>query len=301
MRLHRQVSRGGITATDKLLTLEEVLSGMKGNPNICLGAATSFLYIAPKDDMVGWLSMNYVQTQFDNQQNKDKKVPFLERKVLSVNWNDIPHNGYIVIVEGDEKGQYSTAFDITGQRRPMEGFDENGGLNLIASVLAEIASDLTDLEVFNQLYYNGKLNDKGESLLKKLEWQAQRSREFLRDEQKLTRWTDISGSYVEKLAMKNVENKISDIKNGIAKKSWDKTLQQTWNKFERDKILDMITADADPKDIFKAVGRGKNSKGSVKMLEDLKNAYEEDMREERCKYLEKLRKDIPLKEQMEGV
>ena len=283
---------------DKLLTLEEVLSGIHGNPNICLGAATSFLYIAPKDAMIGYLSMDYVQTQFYNKKNKQKKVPYLERKVLTVDWNDFQHHGYIIKIEGDEKGEYSTMFDFTGEKRMLEDFDENGALELIAHILAEIANDLTDMEVFNQFYCLGKLTKEGEAIQKELKSQANRSRAFLRDEQNLSRWTSIEGQYVEKLAMENVDNKIRDLKKGLVKRSWDKQLQMTWNQFEKNKIIDMITADASPEEIFKAVGRGKNSKGSVQMIADLKDEFEKSMKAERSKYLEKFQKNVPLKEQM---
>ena len=132
------------------MTLLELLAKFQEggqNPMIALGAKASFLYIAPMEEMLSYLR--------DNPQ-------FLKRKVIRAEYEPSVQKGYVVIIEGDERGKFAVREEVvaavTGKKqpkRPLQDVDERGVIDLIGAVMSEFIDDIRDYIVFEYFTLRG--------------------------------------------------------------------------------------------------------------------------------------------------
>lgn len=295
-------------------TLRDVLDSMSDDDMIVLGAKSGFVYIAPKQEMLGWLATDVVDTQKANcnleeahrqkcRLKESPKIPFIDREVISVTWNDF-HNGYIVLCKGTDIGRYFSRGQITGEEDDWKGKIQSyeGSLSLITAILAEYAHDITDFEVFKEVYCQDNLNASGKKMYQNLKTDSDIAIEFLNNPDLVSKWTDIAGDYIIRMAYKNVPNKIRDIERKVCRvEGWDKVLNAHYTEEEKDRIIDMIVDGIKPKKIIDAVGRGKFGTVTTNMISSCSTRYESAMKKERRKYMAEtlgLHYTTPLREQM---
>lgn len=296
------------------MKLRERLENLKGNPMICLGAQASFLMIAPKDEMMAWLQENETSvTLFNDELKRSKrkkkrldeepKTAFIDREIKSEAWNDIPHHGLIIIIEGHEFGRYATRGEVVGQdlTKDFHITSESGCEWLVDEILADFAHDITNFLVFESVYHHGELNLSGQRRYDELKRPYTVALDFFRSGN-VNMWTEISGDWIIKQAEKDVDNRIHDIKRRVCKlRAWDARLNGLYNTTQKDKIVDLIVEGVTPANIIKIVGRGKGELATTAMFKDICRKYESAMRKETKRYLsgdECLEMDVPLKQQM---
>ena len=296
------------------MKLSEQLSKLSDDVNICLGASERFLYIAPKDEMIGYLSENILATSLWNDAlaedkkkgrrlNEEPKKPYLDRDVERCEWNDKPHNGYIVIIKGDEKGQYSLRSDITGEmpNKTLEHVDPEAAKTLISEVLAEFVNDIADEKAFREYYCDGELSERGQLLSKAKRKKRCEAENFFMDEQMLVKWTDVDGQWLMNQSDKKKEVIMGEIDKKLAKDSLSQKFYKMYDKETRAYIIDATPAGTDPSEILEKVGRGKNGSATEQDIEGAIERYEIAKKAERRKYLQSLnlKPDKPLRDQME--
>ena len=296
------------------MKLRERMESLQGNPMICLGAHSSFLYIAPKDEMFLWLQEDQMTKKVFNEmlmhdQKNGKRLkervkePFLDREITSEEWNDIPHHALIVLIEGHEYGRYATRGEVIKQdlTKDFKVTSEHGCEWLIDEILADFAHDITNFLVFEEVYHHGELSFGGQKKHDKLRRQYVHALDFLESEN-VSMWTDIGGTWIIKQAEKDVDNRIHDIKRRVLKLiAWDARLNSIYSVTQRDKIADLIVDGVTPAAILKVVGRGKGELATVDMMKDVTRRFEQAMKRETKKYLSHeacLHMDVPLKQQM---
>lgn len=296
------------------MKLRERLDKLKGNPMICLGAKASYLMIAPKNELMFWLQENETSVAIfnellkkDQKQGKrmeeEPKSAFLDREVRSEEWNDLPHHALIILIKGNEYGQYATRGEVVGEdlTKDIKVTSESGCEWLIDEVLADFAHDITDYLLFEQIYHKGELNIGGKAKHASLKRSYVIASEFFRSEA-LSRWTDISGDWIIKQAEKDVPNRVRDLKRRVCRlRAWEQRLDGLYTATQKDRIVDLIIEGITPSKIIEEVGKGKGELATPEMFKNVYRSYEGEMLKEAKRYLSGdacLEMDIPLKRQM---
>ena len=285
------------------MKLLEALEELHDEDMIFLGAQSSFLYIAPKPQMIEWLiETSKTTTSANRKLAKDQKegkrlneqpiVPFINREVKSCFYCE--NRGYVTVIDGTEQGKYALRSEITGEAtKPHDIILDDGVLQLITEVLADIASDITYFEAFKKFYCNGNqpLSVSGQIAYDKLKLQSEKSIEFLLDPQQVGKWTEIDGGYIVRCAMKNIDNRIAELKRFVIRKvlrdrpTWSKLMTTNYEKEIRTGMYTMIGNGATSAEIIQKYGIGKKKTITGEFMSDLIKTYHVEVEKERKRYL----------------
>ena len=295
------------------MILKELLETLPDDKNICLGAQTSFLYIAPKQELMEYLKENIKAVDCWNDDLKadqakgerieeEPKIYYLDREVIRCEWNDRPHHGYIVIIKGTESGRYSLRCEITGEPMPpLESVDEEAARDLIAAVLAESADDIAQEKFFRMYYGESGLSLAGKRILEARARAANKARKYLADKENLAYWTSSDGGWITKMAEKKAEVMVHKKDQKLTRNSMTKKFKDLYdNDGMKHKIEDMIIEGASAAEILEKVGRGTNGQATEEDIEDLAKRFENARELERRRFLLENFKDSrnPIKDQM---
>lgn len=292
--------------------LKELLKELPDDKNICLGAKNSFLYIAPKAELSEWLTetekafdlwnMELTAAQKCGLRLQEKiKKSYCDREVISCQYNENPHQGYIVIIKGNEQGRYHTRREITKEPfKPLRNVDPDAAQNLISAILAESINDIAEEEAFRQYYGETNLTRSGEMQLKALKQNADNAKVFLNDKENLLKWTNIDGSWIQSLSKKKARIIMEKKDKQVAKDSMPARFKTLYNLEERNHIKDMVIAGIPASEILAEIGRGENDQATEEDIKEFEKRYETNRKNERRKFMLSNFKDarIPIIEQM---
>lgn len=268
--------------------LRDVIPLISSSSNICLGARSGYIYIAPKDEMMWWLY------QKDN-------LELWSREVVSCEWNDIPHHGYIIKIKGDEQSTYYLRSEITGKKSPRTKITNvEAAIKLCGSVISEIVADIAREEAFAEYYGSTNLSYEGYLIFKTLKKAGDEARQFLNDKRTLSQWIPSKESVAKKLIDQKKKIIIQDYDRKVVTFYMIKKIRNHYTKAQGETIEDMIIAGESSEDILKKVGTGKDGAITKKDIDDFKDKFEAARKLERRKYLRQLNLDPqkPFKEQM---
>lgn len=262
------------------MTLSERVKDIPNGTMIALGAKTSFLNIAPKEELVEWLS-------------EDDHKQFMEREVIDSFYDDDLHHGYIVKIKGMESGKYAIRCEVTGGRpsKKFDTFSDECGVELMSRIIACYVQDISTYDIIKKMYMAHVYSSAYAAERRKLlilavaEYKAKFAEEFLKKNSN-TMFSPVSAETLIRYGHLNACMKMKDSRKEILKSmtKTDEEINVIYTLEQQETILNLMCAGYTNKKILETVGKGKNGWGTITILERFRTNFKNRMEAEARKY-----------------
>ena len=249
------------------MNLEQQLKLLPDNVDICLGAFASYLYIAPKPELMEWLK--------DNMQ-------YMDREVRKCEFCEDVHHGYIVLIEGNERGDYAFRSEVEKKPLPLPAINnEEGCKNLVTAILADMINDIAKDKAFRQYYGSENLTEKGADKLKLLSETAKKASNFFADKEATSRWIEADGQWMKHLADDKAILIIEDKNTRLAVKAFPQRFKKMFEPDKLRQIARMIVRGASAEDVLMTCEK---KAITAEDIEEIRGLYDSAREAERNKY-----------------